>query len=393
MNRLIKLVIGLFILFLSLITPISADTSDSTSTTQSEQDITLNHVIQIDSVQLYPKDYLLVQEYLYFNNIGTKKYNGLLRTWFPNGAEEIKISKINDEGLLEPLQIVHNENIISWQDSIETNKPSKYKLEYMLIGNETLTYSKNFIYPPLINKIPNKITLIVTRRLGDYINITDEKKNNISHLGNPRNSEDYFFYNWDEPKFKGLNVDLRPIDRLDISAEVTSYSGNPINEIYVGSLIYYNITVHNSNKYEIERRFNVTISDSNGGIIHNLIWDTGIMYPNKSKSFLPYLLDKRNFYYISPLKSDTYILEVSNIDEPIIFYENKTIGDHYFYRFKINNIEFPFPVASQYEKRLKEINEKQFNQNIELSDILLKLTVIMLIVSIIQLIVQLKTKR
>ena len=42
-------------------------------------------------------------------------------------------------------------------------------------------------------------------------------------------------------------------DRLNVSAEMHSLSDIPDDEIYVGSLIYYNISIFNPNDYEIKR--------------------------------------------------------------------------------------------------------------------------------------------
>lgn len=357
----LKLVVILFLIIFSLIITItSAETLD------------YNHVIQIDSVESYPENKLSIIEVLY--NFGTKEFNGVLRTWVPEGAEGIKISKIQNGIELYSFDINQNGNIISWQD---INNPSHYQIKYNLTAKKSLnriTYSKMFIYIPLTNRNPNRITLILTRSQGDNISVNDENGNNISFFGNPTSSDRYFFYNWDVPDFKGININLDVIDKLDISAEIRSYSDNPNNEIYVGSLIFYNITVHNPHKYEISREFNISISDSDDKILHNILWDTGVLSPNQSKNFLPYVNDKKDYHYLSPLKADTYVLKVTNVGEPIIFYENKTIGANSFYRYLPNVIEFPFPVSSQYEKRLKERNEKQFNQNMELNNNMLSLT-------------------
>ena len=83
---------------------------------------------------------------------------------------------------------------------------------------------------------------------------------------------------------------------------------------------------------------------------------------------------KQSYIYISPLKADTYILKVTNDGIPIIFHENIIGGVKPLDIYYLNAIKYPFPVASQYEKRLKERNEKQFNQSMELNNNMLKLT-------------------
>lgn len=172
-------------------------------------------------------------------------------------------------------------------------------------------------------------------------------------------------------------------DRLNISAEVHSYSDIPDDEIYVGSLIYYNITFFNPNNHEITRSFNISIIDEQEKIIHNLVKESFKIEPNKTKSLLPYKDGNGTDYWlISPLKSGSYRLEISTSGEPIEFFDNKTIEVQInpnqkmlknFYRYETNSIKFPFAVASQYEKRIKELNQEQFKKNMELNQKMLVL--------------------
>ena len=379
-----KLIIVLLVIIFSLtVTNTYAETFDLMSSMQTENDIVYNHLIQIDIVD----NKLNIIEYLYFSNFGTKEYRGILKTWVPDGAEDVKISKILNGTKFDSISIKQDGNIISWQDIIDTRprdaytdtyNSGKYKIEYKFKPKESLnkiTFSKIFIYPPSITKIPNKITLYITRKLGDNISIIDENGNNISSFGNPWTYDNLIFYNFDVPEFKEINVNFNYIGRLDISMEVMSLSDNPINEIYVGSLIYYNITVHNPNKYQISRNLNISISDSDGEILHSYLCYTEILSTNQSTNCIPYLDDKKQSYiYISPLKADTYILKVTNDGIPIIFHENIIGGVKPLDIYYLNAIKYPFPVASQYEKRLKERNEKQFNQSMELNNNMLKLT-------------------
>ncbi|MCZ7380286.1 MAG: hypothetical protein O8C64_01730 [Candidatus Methanoperedens sp.] len=172
-------------------------------------------------------------------------------------------------------------------------------------------------------------------------------------------------------------------DRLNISADVQSYSEIPSDEIYVGSLIYYNITIFNPNDYEIKRNFNIYIIDEQEKVIHYLVKESFIIEPKKTKNLVPYKDgNSTDYWLISPLKAGTYLLEVSTSGEPIEFFENKTIEVQIspnqkmlknFYRYEINSIKFPFAVTSLYEKRLKGINQEQFNKNIELNQKMLTL--------------------
>ncbi len=172
-------------------------------------------------------------------------------------------------------------------------------------------------------------------------------------------------------------------DRLNITAEIRSYSDIPDNEIYVGSLIYYNITIFNPNDYEIKRTLNISIIDEQEKFIHTLTKEF-IIWPKKTENLVPYKDENETEYWlISPLKAGTYRLEITSSGEPIEFFENKTIevllspdkkASRSFYRYKTNSIEFPFAVASQYERRLKEINGEQFKKNVELSQRMLVLT-------------------
>ena len=174
------------------------------------------------------------------------------------------------------------------------------------------------------------------------------------------------------------------IDRLHISADIHSYSDIPSDEIYVGSMIYYNVTLYNPNNHTIERKFNITIKNSKGDVIHHLIQDT-IVYPNQTKSKLPYLDNSKDsnkdYHYISPLEAGTYILQIQVMGNLLVFFENKTISaevdnnriNRNFHRYKPNSIEFPFPVASLYEKRLKERSIEQFQNSMDLNSKMLDL--------------------
>lgn len=202
------------------------------------------------------------------------------------------------------------------------------------------------------------------------------------------------------------------MNTIGISADIKSYSDIPNSNIFVGSLIDYNITITNLNNESIESIFDIKIIDPNGNSIHEIKWKTEKITPNNSVSFLPYI-ENGDFHLISPIKPGTYLLEVSS-KENIKFFENKTIriesnGIGYnknFYRYKPNSIEFPFHTASLYEKNLIKINEKQYQESKQINEqildytqdvviltrnlesftwVILIATVIMLLVSVIQL--------
>ena len=215
------------------------------------------------------------------------------------------------------------------------------------------------------------------------------------------------------------------IDRVYIEANTLSYSEFPRDEIYVGSMIYYNISLFNPNDYEVVRDYNISIIDENGEKRYNIIENSISLQPEETKQILSYKEGERIFEYISPLKSGSYLLKVSVIGDQIEFLNNITkkiqisdneSGEISFYRYNQNYMEFPFAVASLYEKRLKEISQKRFEEsqkqfedkkeltkkmfdlNVEIrvltdkmthyTKIILIASIIMLIVAIIQLLIQ-----
>ncbi len=99
-------------------------TAQPENITESDQDILLvQHLIELDAVQLKSENKLLVRETLVVYNKGTKNFSGFLRTWVPDGAEDVKLVKsemMTGEGFVS-LPFVQKENIISWQDFIEKN--------------------------------------------------------------------------------------------------------------------------------------------------------------------------------------------------------------------------------------------------------------------------------
>lgn len=191
---------------------------DVANITDSDQDILLiQHLIELDAVQLKSENKLIVRENLVFYNKGALNFSGSMRTWVPDGTEGIRIGKIEmmTGALHMPLQHVQKGNIISWQDFIEKNTPlpSLYALEYVVAAEpegtitKTKQYSKVFLYPTL-TKQPGNIVLKVTRSRGESIAINDEKGNSISASGNPREEGSDVFYTWENPGFKEIDIKI-----------------------------------------------------------------------------------------------------------------------------------------------------------------------------------------
>ncbi len=197
---------------------------DLNNTTESDQDIVLvQHLIEVDAVKLQSQNKLLMRETLIFRNTGTKNFSGFLRTWVPDGAEDINlnISEMMTGGGFEPLPFVKNGSIISWQDFVEKNSrlPFLYVIEYTL-GQEPKgtfsqieRYSKKLAYPTLINyryvqrpDLP-AIVLRITKTEGSSVTLMDENRNKISpsEVSEEGNSVINRFYS---PEFKELNVEI-----------------------------------------------------------------------------------------------------------------------------------------------------------------------------------------
>ena len=197
---------------------------DMNNITESDQDIVLvQHLIEVDAVQLQSQNKLLVRETLIFRNTGTKNFSGFLRTWVPDEARDIKLarSEMMTGGGFEPLPFVQNGSIISWQDFVEKNSrlPFLYVIEYTL-GQEPKgtfsqieKYSKKLTYSPLINytyiqrpELP-AIVLKITKPEGSLITLTDENRNKISpsEASEEGNSVMDRFYSF---QFNELNIEI-----------------------------------------------------------------------------------------------------------------------------------------------------------------------------------------
>ncbi|MCX9024542.1 MAG: hypothetical protein OIN85_00435 [Candidatus Methanoperedens sp.] len=206
------------------ITNISTPQPDLINSTESEQDIVLvQHLIVIDAVQLQSENKLFISETLAFKNIGTKNFNGSLRTWVPDGAEGFSVGKTEMVmgATPTPLQLTQNGNIISWKDFIKANDTATlYLVEYLLPAENTgmvtqsKYFSKKLTYPTLINYkyVPIKglplFILKLTVAKDNSIALFDENGNKITpqEIGEADNS---IINRWsDPPQFKEITVEI-----------------------------------------------------------------------------------------------------------------------------------------------------------------------------------------
>ena len=90
----------------------------------------VQHLIEVDSVQLKAENKLLIRETLIFRNIGTKDFFGDLKTWIPDGSENVIVaqSEMMTGGGNVPINFSQNGNIISWKEYVEKNSPSTIPL-------------------------------------------------------------------------------------------------------------------------------------------------------------------------------------------------------------------------------------------------------------------------
>ncbi len=200
---------------------------DPNNTTGSDKDIVLvQHLIEVDAVQLQSENKLLVKETLVFKNNGAKNFSGLLRTWVPDGAEIIwqkdngeivrqsVVQRMNMmDGRFEyPLQPTLKENIVSWTDIIDTKSlPPLYAMQYLLSAEpkgtltQTKHYSKTLLYPTFSIKQPSIFVLKIIKNEDETVTFTDEMGNSIPASEDPT---DKGRYTWEMPEFKEINVEI-----------------------------------------------------------------------------------------------------------------------------------------------------------------------------------------
>ncbi|MDD5474405.1 MAG: hypothetical protein PHU34_09705 [Candidatus Methanoperedens sp.] len=202
---------------------------DPGNATDSDQDLVLvQHLIEVDAVQLQSENKLLVRETLVFKNTGNKNFSGKLRTWVQDGAEIITTKdsgEIVRQGVIQrrnmmdgrfeySLKPTLNGNIVSWTDTIGTKSlPPLYAMEYLLPAEpkgtitKTKLYSKILLYPTL-TKQPANFVLKVTRNKDERITIIDEKGVSISASGNAKDVDNSVLYGWEMPEFKEFKIEI-----------------------------------------------------------------------------------------------------------------------------------------------------------------------------------------
>jgi len=189
---------------------------DLKNATESDQDIMISqHLIEIDAIQLQSENKLFIRETLLFKNIGSKDFYGSLRTWLPEGNENIKVSKAEmmQGGEMTTLDFNKTGNIISWQEYIVKNNslPPLYYVEY-IVSNEQGTssyesYSKKLLSPTLINyKYGMSPFMIIIKKANESsVKFFDENRNEITPLDFNENEG---IYSFTPSQFKEITVEL-----------------------------------------------------------------------------------------------------------------------------------------------------------------------------------------
>lgn len=194
--------------------------TDPNNFTQSDQDIRLlQHLIEIDTIQFESQNRLYIRETLTFKNTGTENFSGTLRTWVPDGAENISVGRTEmmADAVPMPLDIIQNGNIISWQDSIGVNGlPPLYLVEYVVTENlsaNLISYSKKLTYPTLINykyggnpSLP-AVIIKIRKPAGSSIKLLDENGGTIS-TQDVSETDDSTLYKFSSPQFNEINIQV-----------------------------------------------------------------------------------------------------------------------------------------------------------------------------------------
>jgi len=210
---------------------ISQDTTiekpqDLKNATGSDQDIIISqHLIEFDAVQLQSENKLFIRETLIFKNLGPKDFYGSLRTWLPDGNENIKLSKseMMTGGGLIPLDFNKTGNIISWQEYVEKNStlPPLYVVEYIVAmepgvssGNER--YLKKLLSPTLINYKYglSPLVVIIKKPNESSVKFFDENRNEITPVDSDENGG---IYRLDSPQFKELNIEISTSSAIPVA--------------------------------------------------------------------------------------------------------------------------------------------------------------------------------
>ena len=226
------------------ITDIPQDTQnisqiDLTNTTESDQDIIMvQHLIEVDdSARLKAENKLFIRETLIFRNIGTKDFYGDLRTWIPDGSENVIVarSEMMTGGGNVPIDFSRNENIVSWKDYVEQNSslPFLYVLEYTVqqeagVPNAEI-FSKKLAVPALTSyryvenpNIGSALVVKITKPPGNTVRFTDENGNKIAVTDV---NETAGIFRFSSPEFKEINVEISssPLPTTSASQSYTPY--------------------------------------------------------------------------------------------------------------------------------------------------------------------------
>jgi hypothetical protein len=191
-------------------------------TTESDQDIIMaQHLIEVDAVQMKAENKLFIYETLIFRNIGTKNFFGSIKTWMPDGAENIILSRseLASGGGMVPITFSQNRNIISWEDYIEKNSnlPFLYTLEYSVKQNSAEIFSKKLAIPNLINyKYMEKpdlpaIVIKIIKPEDNSVKFIDENGNKIVTTEVDDKGE---IFRFSSPQFIEINVVISKIQPL-----------------------------------------------------------------------------------------------------------------------------------------------------------------------------------
>ncbi len=192
---------------------------DPANITESDLNIMLiQHLIEVDAARFEDQNRIYVRETIVFKNIGDMNFQGTLRTWVPDGSEAVKVGRapMVMDGSVVPINAIQNGNIISWQDLIKINNQPfpMYTLEYVVPAqaegsiSKSRHYTKKFIFPTLITKVPSNVVVKVTKGKDESVIIKDEKGNNLQSSGRPTDEDNSVLYTFDAPQFKEIDIEF-----------------------------------------------------------------------------------------------------------------------------------------------------------------------------------------
>lgn len=180
--------------------------------------IIIQHLIEVDAARFESQNRIYVRETIVFKNIGDMNFQGTLRTWVPDGSESIKVGRapMVMDGNIVPLSAIQNGNIVSWQDIIKIdNQPfPMYTLEYVIPAeaegsiSKSRHYTKKFVFPTLITKVPLNVVIKVTKGKDESVIIKDEKGSNVQSSVRPADDDNSVLYALDAPQFTEINIEF-----------------------------------------------------------------------------------------------------------------------------------------------------------------------------------------